>query len=711
MKQQIINISDFEYLVELYDVETDIVSADVVYDNYYILRNISFIDNIAYDTDIYFIEKNIYEKIKNSNSEVTEYVAFPCHNSKFGSFSQSYVDFSNILNKKVFKSDSEGGSVFNLFNLKYKYEYDENGKETIKQDIQNASIKCDKYRIYHPHNKVDLNYIIYLDNVINGIHFHYFCNYNSNCKINSETEKVVNNKRYSEFIEFYVPNINYLFTKHKETTFYNQDGKIDYIIDNNIYFNDFYNITKYIDIENYKRANISEENWISIKSEHIKNLSENPETMSYIPFYLFLNPFITYSNEIGLSEKVYYKMGTHDCNNYNSLPINITLYPFEKSEINSMLLAHNKYISNSDTFTKDYYFTLVSKLGFSHNKLCVINTFNYINAYNEITNPNGLTLAEAYAKYNGLSEPIWAYEEKGIIKECITDDDYLKEDKFQISKEYTIFKKNKQESIDAYHKENKNNKYAEIELEEIEEESQIYCCGYQIDVSANNSFTNIIASDYIETPFITDFDFSLVNLFNDWYSLPNTLIIRVKYIDKYLGVSLNTGFIILNKEWIKYSINNTNTVRLFDDFINKQNDLSNMGIWNSNTIDAEKTTFNFIDKINCIVDKTANNNIELYGNSNTKIIYKPIFYRTQDLQNISIKNGLKQKIGINLASYMTKVNSFKIIIDNKEITEFGRNDIYVIFEINANLLTKSSGVYSIVDSSDNYISSGNWYTI
>ena len=52
-----------------------------------------------------------------------------------------------------------------------------------------------------------------------------------------------------------------------------------------------------------------------------------------------------------------------------------------------------------------------------------------------------------------------------------------------------------------------------------------------------------------------------------------------------------------------------------------------------------------------------------------------------------------------------------IVADNKEITEFGRNDIYVIFEINANLLTKSSGVYSIVDSTDNYISSGNWYTI
>ena len=48
---------------------------------------------------------------------------------------------------------------------------------------------------------------------------------------------------------------------------------------------------------------------------------------------------------------------------------------------------------------------------------------------------------------------------------------------------------------------------------------------------------------------------------------------------------------------------------------------------------------------------------------------------------------------------------------NKEITEYGRNDIYVIFEINAALLTQTTGIYSIVDSIDNYISSGNWYII
>ena len=64
--------------------------------------------------------------------------------------------------------------------------------------------------------------IIYLDNIINGIHFHYFCNYNINCKISSETEKVINNNKYSEFVEIYVPNMEFLFNEFSETKYYNQ---------------------------------------------------------------------------------------------------------------------------------------------------------------------------------------------------------------------------------------------------------------------------------------------------------------------------------------------------------------------------------------------------------------------------------------------------------------------------------------------------------
>ena len=59
---------------------------------------------------------------------------------------------------------------------------------------------------------------------------------------------------------------------------------------------------------------------------------------------------------------------------------------------------------------------------------------------------------------------------------------------------------------------------------------------------------------------------------------------------------------------------------------------------------------------------------------------------------------------------MTKVDTFKIIINNKEYLETGRNNIYVIFEIDANDInsTEGTGKYNLIDESGNYISSGNW---
>ena len=57
---------------------------------------------------------------------------------------------------------------------------------------------------------------------------------------------------------------------------------------------------------------------------------------------------------------------------------------------------------------------------------------------------------------------------------------------------------------------------------------------------------------------------------------------------------------------------------------------------------------------------------------------------------------------------MSKVSLFKLVINDLEISEYGRNDIYVIFEINASDLTNITGTYNIVDSDDNYISSGTY---
>ena len=118
-----------------------------------------------------------------------------------------------------------------------------------------------------------------------------------------------------------------------------------------------------------------------------------------------------------------------------------------------------------------------------------------------------------------------------------------------------------------------------------------------------------------------------------------------------------------------------------------------------------------IDKINCvIVDDTNNSQIDttISSSTNKQIIYKPIFYRVQDLQNVKIRQGVTQNIAINLGEYMSKVNLFILNIDGTSIKESSRNDIYVIFNINASLINNESGLYNILDENFEYISSGNY---
>jgi hypothetical protein len=128
------------------------------------------------------------------------------------------------------------------------------------------------------------------------------------------------------------------------------------------------------------------------------------------------------------------------------------------------------------------------------------------------------------------------------------------------------------------------------------------------------------------------------------------------------------------------------------------------------TFTVNEDTFNFLNNITCIVkniDDTDNETIETIGNK-PKILYRPIFYRVNDLQNVRIRRNVTQKIGINLADYMTKVEKFKLFIDDNEIMENARNDIYVIFEINATTLADDMGTYDVMNQDDEYISSGNW---
>jgi hypothetical protein len=122
--------------------------------------------------------------------------------------------------------------------------------------------------------------------------------------------------------------------------------------------------------------------------------------------------------------------------------------------------------------------------------------------------------------------------------------------------------------------------------------------------------------------------------------------------------------------------------------------------------------FNFIDKINCTIVNTKetdkNNSLE-NPKTNAKIIFKPIFYKVQALPQLKIKANLTQNIGLNLAEMISKVESFKLVLDGKEYVEYARNDGYVIFRINSQDFKSANGDFNLLNQDGEFINDGTWY--
>ena len=213
--------------------------------------------------------------------------------------------------------------------------------------------------------------------------------------------------------------------------------------------------------------------------------------------------------------------------------------------------------------------------------------------------------------------------------------------------------------------------------------------GREIDmsgISEDEAFRMVKSCTIIE-----DFAQELNNIFSSWDQHPDILTIRATYIDNYLGIVIYGNYVALTKEYFKYLINDTNIYRAM---INADN---------------LKEKINFIDTFKCVINKTSDDKkINTVGANVPKIIYKPVFYRVGNLQNLSIRENVTQNIGINLVDFMTKVETFKLNIDGTQYVEYARNDIFVIFKVNAQNIINTAGTYDITNQDDEYISSGSW---
>ena len=220
--------------------------------------------------------------------------------------------------------------------------------------------------------------------------------------------------------------------------------------------------------------------------------------------------------------------------------------------------------------------------------------------------------------------------------------------------------------------------------------------------------------------------------------MPEIVVARITFIDRFIGQEIQSNDIFISKEKFKY-ITNVDSIKRVNQLVelnkNYNEDMielnldTNQRSQSFNTIidkidneniknelikwyNENPQQYSFINKINCKVENVTNDNkFTDKSNNKTNIIYKPIFFKTNKLNNLQIKYLQNQNIGIDLHEYMSKVDLFMMTIDGNTYYEIGRNTNFVLFNINASNIKNESGTFEIYNNDHEYITYGTWSII
>ena len=805
MSIQYLNINEYKYRVE-YIPYLECNSIEQVSKSFIMLRDFSITNNIVVDNNIYFIETPIFEKYIQNLKDKTEnkYLIFPSnkdtmyYSSEYHIFNDTYIDEDLINNTGV-------------------YEILEKKVNGNTYTFENTPINCDLIKIYHPSIKSKENLIIHIENVINNIHFHYLCtkyqwyydpeNNIVNKQYNSENEFKYENNIYSEYIKCYIPSIHEIFDR----IIVDKD-----VYDYKWYFRENLNI---IDTISEKNDNFIKNTIIKVDENGQKTDDDNEIQSQYVPLTLFTQPFMIeeYEEDINnngviekeekIFKKVYFKYKFSLDNNYITTPLNISLYPFlSLNKTTKIYTLSDSLLPGTTSIIYDYSFSLSAKIDFnSEANMSLLCYFNYPfkeifqNKYSDIN--EDYSLAEAYCFYNHISNRSNTYltnlknvywEEIDEINSITDIDDetidFLIECKLAeinpvLTPEYPTKK--------DYYIQKLKESHWQVFLEEYTDEfkANIDFFGFRIEIASDKNFKNIIfeknislldqinietlLNEVIDKPiniFSTlkngEFFFPLNGLFTDWKQMPNIVVVRIIFIDRFIGQEIISNDIFISKDKFKYItnissikridqlvelnkkynniisynenmkelnlndgnqeleniINNlTNTVENLPERGMSSRELTNMkntlsecinefNNWKNTFIENSNLKYNFINKINCVVKNEDNNTLNINGKENnlTNIIYKPIFFKTNKLNSLQIKYKQNQNIGIDLHEYMSKVDLFILTIDGNTYYEIGRNSNFVLFNINSNNINNETGTFEIYNKDHEYITYGNW---
>ena len=328
------------------------------------------------------------------------------------------------------------------------------------------------------------------------------------------------------------------------------------------------------------------------------------------------------------------------------ISLNVTLYPW-KSISDNGIFTINKYAKPASCyFVDDFKMSIKASFEFINGTISVVGRFCYPESFSSIESAWQRIYSTDFSKYKSLSEKAKDYED---LKEILGDS-----------------------------------------LEMVK---------YTCIVSSDYLTKNIIHEEISYSDRVDDFLFPMKDLFSKWSQVPDNVYVRLIMEDRAIGKNCSSPTVLFTKDKLKYTINEQQYTRL--SIKKKETDIDDMN----------KENFNFISNMNCRIVKSNDDKQQIQKNSvQPRIIYKPIFFKVQDLQNIVLRSNMSQNIGISLSSYVNKVDEFILSIGENKWHESSRTSSFVIFNVNSKLIKEATGKYDIMTSDNEYLSTGN-YTI
>lgn len=328
------------------------------------------------------------------------------------------------------------------------------------------------------------------------------------------------------------------------------------------------------------------------------------------------------------------------------ISLNVTLYPW-KSISDNGIFTINKYAKPASCyFVDDFKMSIKASFEFINGTISVVGRFCYPESFSSIESAWQRIYSTNFSKYKALSERAKDYED---LKEILGDS-----------------------------------------LEMVK---------YTCIVSSDYMSKNIIHEEISYSDRVDDFLFPMKDLFSKWSQVPDNVYVRLIMEDRAIGKNCSSPTVLFTKDKLKYTINEQQYTRL--SIKKKETDIDDMN----------KENFNFISNMNCRIVKSNDDKQQIQKNSvQPRIIYKPIFFKVQDLQNIVLRSNMSQNIGISLSSYVNKVDEFILSIGENKWHESSRTSSFVIFNVNSKLIKEATGKYDILTSDNEYLSTGN-YTI